>query len=106
LDLADNSQRLVERCIVLLAKAIVALAFVVTAYGILVAGFFFCCGTNAFSFAHPAKSPLGPLVTILLVWPVGGFLCLILQGALEILLDAVGKGTRRLIGGTTRSGRR
>ena len=101
-----NRPRFVERGIVLFAKAMVAMAYVVAAYGVLVAGFFLCCGTDAFTFAHPGKSPLGPLVTILMVWPIGGLLCLILQGGLEGLLEAVGKGMRRLIDGRTRRGQR
>jgi hypothetical protein len=87
-------ERAIERAIVLFAKAMVAMAFVVAVYAFLVFFFFTCCGLDAFSsasYANPARSPLGPVVTILIVWPLGGFFCLVLQGALEGILDAVGK---------------
>jgi hypothetical protein len=90
-------ERMIEQAIVLVAKAMVAMAFVVTVYGILVGFFFLCCGTEVFSFANPARSPLGPVVTILVVWPLGGFLCLFLQGGLGDILNAVGKGVHAAI---------
>ena len=93
----NTAERMIEQAIVLFAKAMVAMAFVVTVYGVLVGFFFLCCGTEAFSFANPGRSPLGPLMTILVVWPLGGFLCLFLQGGLGDILSAVGKGVRAAI---------
>jgi hypothetical protein len=90
-------ERVIERAIVLFAKAMVAMAFVVTVYGVLVGFFFLCCGMEVLSFANPARSPLGPVVTILVVWPLGGFLCLFLQGGLGDILNAVGKGVQAAI---------
>jgi hypothetical protein len=75
----------------------VALAFVVTVYAVLVGFFFLCCGAEVFSFADPARSPLGPVLTVLIVWPLGGFLCLLLQSGLGDILSAVGKGVRAAI---------
>ena len=80
----------------LFAKSMVAMAYVSVAYGVLVASFF-CCGIDAISFANPAKSPFGPLLTILVVWPVVGFVCLLLDGGLGELLSAVDKGARRIV---------
>ena len=93
----NSVERVLERAIVLFAKAMVAMAFVVTVYGVLVGFFFLCCGTEVFSFANPARSPLGPLLTILVVWPLGGFLCLFLQGGLGDILKAVGDGVHAAI---------
>ena len=90
-------ERAVERAIVLFAKALVAMAYVLTVYGILVGFFFLCCGMEVFSFANPTRSPLGPVMTILVVWPLGGFLCLFLQGGLGDILNAVGKGVHAAI---------
>ena len=93
-------ERGIERAIVLFAKAMVAMAFVVAVYAFLVFFFFTCCGLDGFSsasYANPTSSPLGPVLTILIVWPLGGFLCLVLQGALESILEAVGKWVRRAI---------
>jgi hypothetical protein len=93
----NGVERFLERGIVLFAKAMVAMAFVVTVYGVLVGFFFICCGAEVFSFANPARSPLGPLVTVLVVWPLGGFLCLFLQDGLGDILKAVGKGLQAAI---------
>ncbi len=94
---AGSAPGLAERAIVLFAKSIAAMAYVSVAYGVLVASFFFCCGVDGISFANPAKNPLGPAVTILVVWPVVGFVCLLLQGGLGDILEGVDKGVRRLI---------
>ena len=90
-------ERGVERAIVLFAKAMVAMAFIATAYSVLVASFFLCCGTDGFSYANPTRSPLGPVLTIVVVWPIVGFVCLFLQGGLEEILKAVGNGVRAAI---------
>lgn len=100
---ASGSPGIVERGIVLFAKAMVAMAYVSLAYGILVASFFFCCGVDGLGLANPAKSPLGPLVTIVVVWPIVGFLCLLLDGGLGDLLEGVEKSARWLIRAFRRS---
>src|SRR5712691_8348141 len=81
-----------ERGIILFAKSMVALGFVAAVYGFLVTSFFYCCGTDGWEYANPNKSPLGAVVTVLLVWPVGGLLCLLLQDGLGEILQAVGRG--------------
>ena len=90
-------ERWLERLFILFAKAMTAMAFVVVVYGVLVGSFFVCCGVDSLALANPTKSPLGPAATILIVWPLGGLLCLLLDGGLGDLLEAVEKGTKRLI---------
>ncbi|SRR5258708_33157611 len=85
-----------EQSIILFAKSMVALGFVAAVYGSLVASFFYCCGTDGWEFANPSKSPLGAVVTVLLVWPVVGLLCLLLQDGLGEILKAVGRRSKGL----------
>ncbi len=70
---------------------------VMVVYGVLVGSFFVCCGVDSLTLANPTKSPLGPAATILIVWPLGGLLCLLLDGGLGDLLDVVERGTKWLI---------
>jgi hypothetical protein len=93
-----TSPGLVERGAILFAKAMVALAYVSVAYGILVASFFLCCGIDGLTLVNPAKSPFGAAITVLVVWPVGGFVCLLLDGGLGDLLDGVERGGKWVVG--------
>ncbi len=86
-----------RRFVVLLAKAMTALAYVAVAYGVFVVGFFACCGMDGLSLLNPWKSPFGPIVTVLVVWPAGGFVCLLLDGGLEFALATVDRGTKWLL---------
>jgi hypothetical protein len=76
----------VERAVILVVKAF---ATGLGVYLVLVAFFFMCCGTGIFSYTDPARSPFGPIVTIVVVWPVAGLLCVV--GG-----DALGEGIRLL----------
>jgi MFS-type transporter involved in bile tolerance (Atg22 family) len=95
----SRTERLLERCVVLFAQAMVALGGAVAVYGFLVAMFFFCCGVETLTYFHPARSPLGAAVTIAVVWPLVGFLCVALQGGPGELLDLVARAVRRVVHG-------
>jgi hypothetical protein len=102
-DRAQNGQtqteRLIERGVVLFAQAMVVLGAAAAVYGFLVAMFFFCCGVEALAYFHPSRSPFGSVVTIVVVWPLVGLLCLALQGDPRELLDIVARGVRRVFRG-------
>ena len=76
----DRVELMLERGVILFAKGMVALALAALVYGVLVIGFFFCCGVEGGSYVDPRRSPLGAAVTIAVVWPLVGFLCFGLQG--------------------------
>ena len=100
-----RTERLVERGIVLFAQAMVALGGAAAVYGFLVVMFFFCCGPETVAYFHPSRSPLGAVVTIGVVWPLVGLLCVMLQGSPGELLDLVAKGVRRVLGRVGSQGR-
>ncbi len=72
-----------ERSVVLLARVLGVVAFGVAVYVALTISFFACCGVDGSAFVHPAKSPFGWAVTVFVVWPVVGLLCVACEGALE-----------------------
>jgi hypothetical protein len=85
--------------VVLFAQGMVALGAAAAVYGFLVAMFFFCCGLETVAYFHPSRSPWGAVVTIAIVWPFVGPLCVVLQGGPGELLDIVAKGVRRVVRG-------
>jgi membrane associated rhomboid family serine protease len=93
------TERLIERSVVLFAQAMVVLGATAAVYGFFVAMFFFCCGVETLVYFHPSRSPLGSIVTIVVVWPLIGLLCLALQGGPREILDIVARGVRRLLRG-------
>lgn len=95
-----RTERLIERGVVLFAQAMVALGGAAAVYGFLVVMFFICCGVETLAYFHPSRSPLGAAVTIAVVWPLVGLLCVTLQGGPGELLDLVARGVRRVVRGT------
>lgn len=71
----DRVARMVERIVILFAKAMVALVLAVLVYGLLVMSFFLCCGPDVGGYLDPRQSPLGAAVTAVVIWPLVGFLC-------------------------------
>ena len=100
-DTQNPTERVIERAVILFAQAMIVLAAVFAGYGFLVAMFFYCCGADAVNYFHPSKSPFGPVVTLAVVWPAVGLLCLALQGGAREMLVAVANGVRRLRGGVS-----
>jgi hypothetical protein len=100
-----RTERIIERGIVFFAQAMVALGGAAAVYGFLVAMFFVCCGVETVAYFHPSRSPLGAVVTIAVIWPLVGLLCIMLEGSLGELLDLVANGVRRVLrrGGSQRS---
>jgi hypothetical protein len=97
---ADNdTARVIERTVILFAQAMVLLATAFVVYGLLVAVFFVCCGADAVSYFHPSRSPFGPVVTVVVVWPVVGLLCLALHGKSRDAFEATRRATLRLLRG-------
>jgi hydrogenase-4 membrane subunit HyfE len=90
----NRVERMLERTIVLFAKAMVALGLAALVYGALVMSFFFCCGVESGRYVDPSRSPLGAIATILVIWPLVGFLCFALQGGPSDLLVAIKKFAR------------
>jgi hypothetical protein len=72
----DRVERVLERIVILFAKAMVALVLAVLVYGFLVMSFFVFWGPDVGGYLDPRRSPLGAAVTVVVIWPVVGFLCL------------------------------
>ncbi len=87
-------EQVLERSVILFAKAMVALGLAAVVYGVLVMFFFLCCGVEGGRYVDPSKSPLGAAITVVLIWPVAGFLCFALQGSPRDLLAAAKKFAR------------
>jgi hypothetical protein len=86
-------ERRLEHGVVLLARVIGVVACGVAVYAGLVFFFFLCCGIDGSSYVHPGRSPFGPAMTVLLVWPAIGLLCV----ASEALFEAGAKAVARLV---------
>jgi hypothetical protein len=91
-------ERVVERGLLLLSKAIVAILVGACVWMFGVASLFLCCAItgDAWSWFPPTSGAFGPWITILVVWPVTGLVCLVLQSILGDLPSLVGKGAKRL----------
>ncbi len=93
-------ERVIERAVIVFAQTMVVVAIAAVVYGFLVMMFFFCCGVQGVdttTYFNPARSPLGPAATVLLVWPVVGLLCLALQDGPGELLRLISKSVRRIL---------
>jgi hypothetical protein len=75
----------------------VVLGVVAVVYGFLVAMFFFCCGVGNMSYFDPSHSPLRSWATILLVWPLVGLACVMLDGAPGDLVRLTKRGVPRAV---------
>jgi hypothetical protein len=84
-----------ERGLILLARVLGVVAFGVAAYAALVFSFFLCCGIDGSAYLHPGKSPFGWAVTVFLVWPIIGLLCVASEGAFETGATAIIRIFRR-----------
>ena len=74
-----------ERVIIAFCKGMVVLGGVCLVWAFLTANFFACCGVEAFPLANPRLSPVGPVATVVLVWPAIGLLCLASDGLGDVL---------------------
>jgi hypothetical protein len=90
----NRLEQMLERGVIVFAKAMVALGLAAVVYGVLVMSFFLCCGVEGGRHVDPSKSPLGAAITIGLMWPLVGFVCFALQGSPKDLLAAVKKFAR------------
>jgi hypothetical protein len=89
-----------ERCLSIFAKSLRLVAYVAIVYGLLALGFFLCCGVDPILYASPSRSPFGSLITVLLVWPVLGLLCLAAWGVEpRDVLKAADKSLKGLLRG-------
>ncbi len=93
-----TSSAVVERILLGLGRTIVGLAFGIVVLGALILSFFACCGWDGSTWVDPRVSPHGPYVTILLVWPAIGALCLLGQGLITEMANALGWIRKRLSG--------
>lgn len=94
----SRTERVIERCVIVFAQSMVVLGVAVAVYGFLVLMFFACCGFDTITYFHPSRSPLGPAMTVLVIWPLVGLVCVALQGGPGELLDIVGRAVQRIIG--------
>ena len=81
----------------------VVLAFAAVVYGSLVASFFSCCGIDGWDYANPNKSPLGGVVTVVVVWPAVGLVCLVLGEGLGELFQAIPRARKGLLNAIRRA---
>src|SRR5262249_13875663 len=75
-----------ERVIIAFGEGMVVLSGACVVWGFLTASFFACCGIDAISWANPRLSALGPVATVVLVWPAIGLLCLAGDGLGDVLV--------------------
>ena len=92
-------ERAVERGLLALGRTVVAVVLGAFVWGFLVGSFFLCCAVDldSMSWADPRKSPAGPWVTVLVIWPLTGFFCMMFQSVPGELLGAGVRGAKRLV---------
>jgi hypothetical protein len=92
-------ERVVEQGLLTLGRIVVAVVLGAVVWGFLVASFFLCCavGPNAVGWADPRSGPGGPWITVLIIWPLTGFFCMMLQSVPGELLGAGVSGAKHLL---------
>ena len=85
-----------ERVVVAISKAFIALAAGAGVWSFLALNSFACCGIGLNSHLDPVVSPFGYWPTIALVWPGMGLLCILGQGVVEGLVGGIRFIVRRI----------
>jgi len=84
-----------ERVVLGISKAFIALAAFAGVWSFLTLYFFACCGVSLDSHLDPAVSPFGYWPTITVLWPAMGLLCILAEGMVRSIRFVI----RRLVEG-------